>query len=70
MEVDPDGPAADAGLQRGDIVIEANREPVRSTNDLQRILASIPEGGDLLLRVERIARGQQSSFLWVPVQLE
>ena len=70
MEVDPNGPAADAGLRRGDIVIEANRETVRSVDDLQRIIAGVPAGGDLLLRIERIVRGQQSSFLWIPVQLE
>jgi len=69
MDVDPEGPAADAGLRRGDVIIEANREPVRTTDDLARVIADIPDAGDLLLRVERIAPGQESSFLWVPVQL-
>jgi len=70
MEVDPNGPAEDAGLRRGDIIIEANREPIRNTEDLQRLIAEVPDGGDLLLRIERIAAGQQSSFLWIPVRLE
>jgi len=70
MAVDPTGPAEDAGLRRGDIIIEANREPVKNTEDLQRLMADVADGGDLLLRIERVARGQQSSFLWIPVRLE
>ena len=70
MAVDPDGPAEDAGLRRGDIIIEANREPVKNTEDLQRLITDVADGGDLLLRIERVARGQASSFLWIPVRLE
>jgi S1-C subfamily serine protease len=29
-EVDPNGPAADAGLQRGDLIVQVNRQPIRS----------------------------------------
>ncbi len=69
VEVDPDGPAEDAGLRRGDILIEANREPVRTVDDLQRILAEVPAGGDVLLRIERVIGGR-STFTWVPVTLD
>jgi serine protease Do len=69
VEVDPDGPAEDAGLRRGDILIEANRQPIRSVDDLQRILADVPEGGDVLLRIERVIGGN-STFNWVPVTLD
>jgi serine protease Do len=69
VEVDPDGPAEDAGLRRGDILIEANREPIRSVDDLQRILADVPQGGDVLLRIERVIGGR-STFTWVPVKLD
>ncbi len=69
VDLDPDGPAEDAGLSRGDILIEANRQPIRSVDDLQRILAEVPKGGDLLLRVERVIGGR-SSFTWVPVTLD
>lgn len=34
VEVDPFGPAADAGIQRGDIIEQVNQQPVRSVNDL------------------------------------
>jgi serine protease Do len=69
VEVDPNGPAQEAGLRRGDILIEANRKPIRTVDDLQRILAEVPAGGDVLLRVERVIGGR-STFTWVPVTLE
>ena len=34
VEVDPFGPAADAGIQRGDIIEQVKQQPVRSVNDL------------------------------------
>ena len=67
--VDPGGPAEDAGLRRGDIVIEANRQSIRSVSDLERILADVPSGGDLLVRIERVTGGQ-SAFLWISLTLE
>jgi serine protease Do len=33
-DIDPSGPAADAGIQRGDVIVQANRQPVRSSADL------------------------------------
>lgn len=33
-EVDPAGPAAEAGISRGDVIVQANRQPVRSAADL------------------------------------
>ncbi|HEX8127579.1 MAG TPA: DegQ family serine endoprotease [Pyrinomonadaceae bacterium] len=33
-DVDPSGPAADAGIQRGDVIVQANRQAVRSSADL------------------------------------
>ena len=69
LGIDPAGPAADAGLRRGDIILEANRETVAGVDDLEREIKKVDAGGDLLLRVERVGRGQ-SSFLWIPVQLD
>jgi Citrate transporter/PDZ domain len=34
MEVDPFGPAADAGIQRGDVIEQVNQQPARSVADL------------------------------------
>lgn len=69
VAVDSEGPAAEAGLERGDIIVEGNRQPVKGVGDLERIIRDVPEGGDLLLRIERIVRGT-SSFLWVSVRLQ
>ena len=35
VEVDPSGPAADAGIQRGDVIEQVNQQPVRSVADLR-----------------------------------
>jgi serine protease Do len=69
MQVEPDGPAASAGLLQGDIIHQANREPIEGLADLQRVLARVPEGGDLLLRVERTT-GNQPAFLFLHVELD
>jgi serine protease Do len=52
-EVDPAGPAAEAGMQPGDVIIEANRQPVRSSADLQKALE---KGGQAVLLVNRQGR--------------
>jgi serine protease Do len=46
-------PAADEGLDRGDIVVEANGEPVSTTNELAAIVSEVPAGGYLRLYVYR-----------------
>ena len=35
VQVDPIGPAADAGIQRGDVIEQVNQQPVRSVADLR-----------------------------------
>jgi serine protease Do len=50
-EVDPLSAAEDAGLQVGAVIIEANREPVTTVEDFQRIIEPLKPGGVLVLRV-------------------
>jgi Do/DeqQ family serine protease len=52
-DVDPSGPAAEAGIQPGDVIVEANRQPVRSGVDLQKALT---KGGQTVLLVNRQGR--------------
>jgi serine protease Do len=37
-EVDPDGPAAIAGLQRGDVIVQVNRQPVHTGTGLNEAI--------------------------------
>jgi serine protease Do len=51
-QVQPDGPAHEAGLARGDVIIEVDRRPVRTAEEAaQALKAKRPEGH--LLRVRR-----------------
>jgi serine protease Do len=51
--VEDGGPAARGGIRPGDLITEANREPVRSLRDFQRILGQLRPGVSLLLLVRR-----------------
>ncbi|MGH9404348.1 MAG: DegQ family serine endoprotease [Terriglobia bacterium] len=46
-EVDPNSPAGEAGLSRGDVIMEINRQPVNSVSDFNR-LATQATGQTLL----------------------
>lgn len=53
--VDPDGTAAEAGIARGDVILEINRQPVNSSDAVQSAIQSAA-GKPVLLLVSR--RGQ------------
>jgi serine protease Do len=38
-QVDPNGPAAEAQIQQGDVIQEVNRQAVRNANELRAALA-------------------------------
>jgi serine protease Do len=58
VDVEDGSPADEAGLEPDDVIVEANRRPVRSPADLGRALAASP--GRALLRVRR---GSASLFV-------
>jgi len=49
--VEPGSSAENAGIQRGDVIVEVNRKPVQSASDVQKALGSIPKGQDALVLV-------------------
>jgi serine protease Do len=50
-EVQPGSSADNAGLQRGDIILEVNRHKVQSAADVQQALSNVPKGQDALVLV-------------------
>ncbi len=60
VEVDPESPAALAGLRPGDVIREINRKPVKSVEDFERLAGRLrPKERVLLL----VTRGNATIFL-------
>ena len=49
LQVDPSGPAADAGIQRGDVIEQANQQPLRSVAELRDAIKGVGDKPVLLL---------------------
>lgn len=60
-EVDPDGPAAEEGIQAGDVILEINRTPISSPDDVQSALDKSGDGYPLLL----VSRNGQTTWLTI-----
>ncbi len=63
-DVTDGGPASRAGLRRGDLILEVNRQPVKKPEDVSAIVGKIKDGEMALLRV---LRGDVAVFVAVPV---
>jgi serine protease Do len=50
-DVKPGSPADNAGLQRGDVIMEVNRHSVKSAADVAQALSNVPNGQDALVLV-------------------
>ena len=58
-EVEQGSPAADAGIQSGDIIKQVNRKPVRNVEDFVQKVEKTPDKDSVLLLIQR---GQNSLF--------
>jgi predicted metalloprotease with PDZ domain len=66
LQVAPQTPAARAGLQAGDVVIEANGRAVRDVGDLREAFAGSGRGQEVRLTVLRDGARRQLSVRWEP----
>jgi len=60
FSVEDESPAAEAGLQRGDVIREVNRQRVRGLQDFERVTKDIKEGDRITVLLQR---GQQSLYV-------
>jgi serine protease Do len=47
--VQPGSPADNAGISRGDVILEVNRKPVQNAEDVKRELSNVPAGKDAMV---------------------
>ncbi|MGB8131417.1 MAG: Do family serine endopeptidase [Candidatus Angelobacter sp.] len=47
----PGSPADNAGISRGDVIMEVNRKPVQNADDVKRELGNVPSGKDAMVLV-------------------
>jgi len=60
--VDDDSAAAEAGLLRGDVIREVNRQRVRSLQEFERITRDVKEGDRVTVLLQRGAQALYVAF--------
>jgi serine protease Do len=59
QEVKPGSFADDAGLARGDVILEINKQPVNGEEDFNRIQSTLKKGQDVVFLVRQRGTGRQ-----------
>lgn len=67
-QVQPDSPAAEAGIQRGDVVQEVNRQPVKSASDFRNAVTQSSKS--VLLLIQRRDPQGKSMTIYTIVERE
>ena len=53
MAVEPDSGAEKAGVMRGDVIREINRQPVKSVKDFEKVSSGLKKGENVLILIDR-----------------
>jgi serine protease Do len=64
--VDPDGPAAEQGFMRGDVILQAGGRKVANATDLRGALDATQKAGKRTLLM-RVKSGDEIKFVTLPV---
>lgn len=62
-QITPNSPAAEAGLRKGDVIHQINRQTIKSVLDLNNIMKSVNQGDTIILQVERKNLGDRKSVV-------
>jgi serine protease Do len=62
VRVDDDSPASEAGLQRGDVIREVNRQRVRTLQEYERLTKDLKEGDRITVLLQRGAQALYVAF--------
>jgi len=63
QDVKPDGFGDTAGLSRGDVILEINKQAVNSEDDFHRIEAQVKSGQDVVFLVRPRGRDNNTVFM-------
>ena len=69
-DVDPNGPAAQAGLMSGDVIVEANGKPVNDSRELRLMISSMAPGSQMNLRVSHNGQTRDVSVKLVEMPMK
>jgi serine protease Do len=62
-QVQPDGPAAKAGLQAADVILKFNGKPIENSGDLPRMVGTVKPGSTIPLEIWRKGKVQTVSVV-------
>jgi len=65
QEVKPGSFAEDTGLQRGDIILEVNKQPVNNEDEFTRVVSTLKSGQDVVFLVRQRGAGRQDGTIFL-----
>jgi Do/DeqQ family serine protease len=63
VDVKPYSEAQQKGIQKGDIIVEVNRKPVKKVRDLERIVNKTDPGDPIMIRAVRESNGRMEKYI-------